>query len=454
MRRWRDGGPAPAPECREPRLPHRGGARRSARPRRRLPPARAGTGAGDHVLYVSVFVALLAAAAVLYPRLRPGARAAIAALIGVAALTNGGVAIGEARGQGLAGHDWTGLLLLPAGISLLALAATTLWRSRRTDGSRTRRYARRARNVLVAVLLVLLVAFPLAIAIGLTHRPRVEVTPADLGRPHQEVTLRTEDGLNVAAWYVPSENGAAVIVLPGRASRVPHARLLVEQGYGMLMLDMRGRGENEGDPNVLGWDSPKDLAAATAFLQRRPDVEDGRIGGLGFSVGGEQMIQAAAENDALRAVVSEGAGDRSVREAALQGPGGWLALASVAASNLFMAVITGDAPPPSLEDLAARIAPRPLFLIHASHRQGGENLNRSTTRPPASPRSSGRSRPAGTPAASRPRARSTSGACSTSSRRRCSAERGRDHRQTCTLRCMSARRPLISAALLLLLLPR
>jgi hypothetical protein len=334
-----------------------------------------GTGAGDHVLYVGVFVALLAAAAVLYPRLGPGARAALAALIGVAALTYGGVAIGEARGQGLVGHDWTGLLLLPAGAALLALAASTLWRGRRRDGTRARRYARRARNVLIALILGLLVAFPLAIAIGLSHRPRVEVPAADLGRPHEDVVLRTEDGLDLAAWYVPSRNGAAVIVFPGRESRVPHARLLAGRGYGVLMLDMRGQGESEGDPNVFGWDSPKDLDAAIAYLEGRPDVEGGRIGGLGFSVGGELMIQAAAENDGLRAVVSEGAGERSFREAALQGPGGWLALASVAVSNLFMAVITGDAPPPSLEDLAARISPRPLFLIYATHGQGGENLN-------------------------------------------------------------------------------
>ena len=32
-----------------------------------------------------------------------------------------------------------------------------------------------------------------------------------------------------------------------------------------------------------------------------------RIGGLGLSVGGELMLQAAAETDAIKAVVSEGA---------------------------------------------------------------------------------------------------------------------------------------------------
>ena len=334
-----------------------------------------GTTAGDHLLYVGVFVALLVGAAVLYPRLRPGIRALLAALIGVVALTYAGVAIGEALGAGLSGHDYSGLLLLPAGIALLALSGATLWRSRRTGGSRARRYARRVLILAVALVLALQVAVPLAVSIGLTHRPRVEVEPADLGRPYEEVTLRTEDGLDLAGWYVPSENGAAVIVFPGRGSRVPHARMLAREGYGVLMLDMRGQGESEGDPNPFGWDSDQDLEAAVAFLRARPDVDEGRIGGIGFSVGGELMIQSAAENDGLRAVVSEGAGERSVRESALQKHGGWPDIAGVAVANLGVAVITGDLPPPSLADLVGRISPRPLFLIYARHGQGGENLN-------------------------------------------------------------------------------
>ena len=40
-----------------------------------------------------------------------------------------------------------------------------------------------------------------------------------------------------------------------------------------------------------------------------------------------------------------------------------------------MVAITGDWLPPALDDLAARISPRPLFLIYATHGQGGENLN-------------------------------------------------------------------------------
>jgi fermentation-respiration switch protein FrsA (DUF1100 family) len=291
------------------------------------------------------------------------------------ALTYGAIAVGEALGQGLAGHDYTGLLLLPAGVALLVVAVLELWRSRRRGGGRARRWGRRALVGLAAVAFALLIVLPVAFAILTTHRPRVVVEAADLGRPHEEVTITTEDGLGLAAWYVPSENGAAVIVFPGRTSRVPHARLLAEAGYGVLMVDMRGQGESEGDPNLLGWDSPKDLAAALAFLAGRPDVEEGRIGGIGFSVGGEQMIQAAAENDTLNAVVSEGAGERSWRETSLQPYGGWPGIVEVVVADAVVTVISGDAPPPSLEDLVGRIAPRPLFLIYARDGQGGESLN-------------------------------------------------------------------------------
>ena len=48
------------------------------------------------------------------------------------------------RTVGPSGDDFTGLLALAAGLVLLGLGAVTLWRTRRTDGNRAWRYARRA----------------------------------------------------------------------------------------------------------------------------------------------------------------------------------------------------------------------------------------------------------------------------------------------------------------------
>ena len=73
-------------------------------------------------------------------------------------------------------------------------------------------------------------------------------------------------------------------------------------------------GDSDGDGNMFGWGGTPDIHAAVDFLKARPDVDPARIGGIGFSVGGEEMLQAAAENPDIAAVVSEGAGTRQTRE--------------------------------------------------------------------------------------------------------------------------------------------
>ena len=117
--------------------------------------------------------------------------------------------------------------------------------------------------------------------------------------------------------------------------------MLARHGYGVLLFDARGYDGSEGDPNLFGWAGARDIDAAVAWLQERPDVTDERIGGIGFSVGGEMMLQAAALNTALRAVVSEGAGVRSVREHLLRGPRGWFSLPEVAVQTAAVAVMSG-----------------------------------------------------------------------------------------------------------------
>ena len=74
-------------------------------------------------------------------------------------------------------------------------------------------------------------------------RPRAEETPAEYGLPYEDVALTTSDGLPLAAWYVPSQNGAAVILQHGyrgnRGSVLDTAKLLASHGYGILMMDAR-----------------------------------------------------------------------------------------------------------------------------------------------------------------------------------------------------------------------
>jgi pimeloyl-ACP methyl ester carboxylesterase len=325
----------------------------------------------DHLLTGGLPFALLVGAVTLYPRLRPGARAALAVFLGALSLAGFGVAFRHATTIAATGDDWTAFALLPSGLFLLGLAAWTLWRSRRREGHR---YVRRGVLVVVSVLATFWIVLPTAVAVITTHRPREAAEPVDLGRPYETEPVRTSDGLTLDGRYVPSRNGAAIIVFPGSNSRAPQARALSRHGYGVLMLDMRGHGQSDGDPNAFGWGARKDIDAGVAYLHGHRDVKRGRVGGIGFSVGGEQMLEAAASNLGLRAIISDGAGERSVRETTLRGPRGWLSLPSMATQTLAVAIFSGDPPPPALRDLVPRIAPRPVLFIYAGRGVGGEEL--------------------------------------------------------------------------------
>ena len=114
----------------------------------------------------------------------------------------------------------------------------------------------------------------------------------------------------------------------------------------MLIFDRRGEGESDGDPNPYAWnEGERDLDAAIEFLKGRPDVEAGRIGGLGLSVGGETFLQTAAHNGDLDAVVSEGASSRSVGELLSVPGGGWPAVAFNGVNPPAAAVVTDAVPP-------------------------------------------------------------------------------------------------------------
>jgi len=331
-----------------------------------------GTEAADHLVSGLVPLALLVGAATGYPRLRPGARATVAFLLGFFGVLAGIEAVHYTRAVGPSGDDFTGLLSIPAGLVLIGLGATTLWRSRRRDDRLWWRYGRRLLLTAGAVFAALAFLFPFAIAYVVTHAARAHVPTADLGAAYEDVEFTTGDGLSLQGWYIPTRNGAAVISFPGRASSQKRAKMLARHGYGVLLFDRRGEGKSEGDPNQFGWQGERDIHAAVAFLQRRPGVDPDRIGGIGLSVGGEMMIEAAAESPALRAIVSEGASSRSVRDE-LANPGGeWTEVVGNSVATTATAVFTNNLPPATLKSLVPKIAPRPVFFVYGARGQPAE----------------------------------------------------------------------------------
>jgi MYXO-CTERM domain-containing protein len=336
-----------------------------------------GTTAGDHLVSGLVPLVLLAAAAVFYGRLRAGARAAIALLAGYFGVLGGIEALHYTREVGPSGDDYTGLLSLLAGLVLLGVGGLTLWRSRRRDDRLWWRYGRRALIGVGAVVVAAVFLFPFSIGYVATHASRATVPAADLGAPFEEVAFTTNDGLRLKGWYIRSRNGAAVISFPGRASSQKRAKLLARHGYGVLVFDRRGEGESEGDPNLFGWEGERDVHAAVEFLRNRPEVDPDRIGGIGLSVGGEMMIEAAAESEALRAIVSEGASARSVRDIVANPGTTWSEVLGNGVATLSTSIFSNDLPPADLKSLVPKISGAVLFVYGENGQPAEEPANRA-----------------------------------------------------------------------------
>ena len=165
--------------------------------------------------------------------------------------------------------------------------------------------------------------------------------------------------------------------------------------------------------------------------RRRPDVDPRRIGGIGLSVGGELMLETAAETDDLAAVVSDGAGARTAGEEL--DTDGLPRGRPLARRRVLRRCATrrsrsssNHLPPRHLKTLVPRIAPRPAAADRrARTAPTARSSTASTPGPRARPRRCGRSRRPATSAASTPARRSTSAASSASSTRRFNAKRPR-----------------------------
>ena len=151
---------------------------------------------------------------------------------------------------------------------LLGIGAVTLWRTRRTDDGRIRRYVRRGLTFAGALLAVGIVLFPVSIAYVVTHTARAVVPAAELGAPHENVSFATSDGLDAQGMVHRVEQWRD-------GHRLPRTRVIAEageharrHGYGVLLFDRRGEGESEGDPNTFGWVGDRDVHAAARFLRR------------------------------------------------------------------------------------------------------------------------------------------------------------------------------------------
>ena len=131
-----------------------------------------------------------------------------------------------------------------------------------------------------------------------------------LGLPiPEEHWLGTEDGYSIRIWYYPTKNNAAIITFGGPVGSLGDHTFpndaLIQEGFGIVQVDTRACASPTA-PVTLGGNELYDAKAALSFLQGQDSVDEGKIGAMGFSLGGATAIRLAAQHPEIQSVVRDG----------------------------------------------------------------------------------------------------------------------------------------------------
>jgi len=326
-------------------------------------------------LFLGIVIACAVMLALLVVRAAPvWAQGAASLVLGFTMTAVAAGVVAKRLADGVAPVDALGGIAAVMGVVLVVLG----WQ--RTLRRIPRRWVRVATALVSTLLVGQFVLLPAGIALDVTNRPRPTGsgrTPADVGLRFEDVRISSSDGTTLAAWWVPSRNGAAIVLLPGSGSTrhavLDHAALVARDGYGALLLDWRGHGRSAGRSMEFGWGADRDVTAAISFVLDQPGVTQG-IGILGLSMGGEVGLTVGALDHRVGAVVVEGVSARTWADARLEPdphPVGyvneWLTFALVG-------ILAPEPPPEPLIDLMPRLEASVLMISGSPSNERKLNL--------------------------------------------------------------------------------
>ncbi len=177
-----------------------------------------------------------------------------------------------------------------------------------TAPARRKRRWRRILGWTAGIAAVAYAALVLLIYLGqgqIVYGPSRQVRPPLLA--YEDVTLRTADGVQLAAWYIPAaEARGTVLFCHGNGGNIGsylgNTSLLRSLGLAVFIFDYRGYGRSQGDPSEEG--TYQDAEAAWRYLVEVRGVPPESIIVHGRSLGGAVAARLAADHPA-RALILE-----------------------------------------------------------------------------------------------------------------------------------------------------
>ena len=144
----------------------------------------------------------------------------------------------------------------------------------------------------------------------------IEQTPDKLGLKYENINLTTSDGVNINGWFLPSDNLAeddqvtrlTVLFFHGNAGNISHrlekVGIFRDLGVDTFIIDYRGYGRSEGQPNEAG--TYHDAQAAYEYLTQQRKLKSRSIIVYGESLGSAIAADLASKVQVRGLVMEEG----------------------------------------------------------------------------------------------------------------------------------------------------
>jgi pimeloyl-ACP methyl ester carboxylesterase len=182
--------------------------------------------------------------------------------------------------------------------------------------SKSNKVSPRYRRLAIGLALVVIITFG-AVYVGVSWvtadvltRPSnhpLAIDPQLMSHDAQPWSTHTVDGITLRGWYLPTAEQRHLIVLvhgmwSSWSEMAGLGRDLHDQGFDVLLFDLRGHGQSDPSRLYLGRRERADIRAVMDWAKNH-DFEPDRVGWLGYSMGGATLLMEAAQNPGIQVAV-------------------------------------------------------------------------------------------------------------------------------------------------------
>jgi fermentation-respiration switch protein FrsA (DUF1100 family) len=131
------------------------------------------------------------------------------------------------------------------------------------------------------------------------------MTPDDVGWDYEDLSIETDDGVDLHGWFVSGQSHRVLLFFHGNAGNISHRLESIRQfltlGLSVLIIDYRGYGQSAGRPTEAGL--YRDADAVWRYLTETRGVRPADVVVFGRSVGGSVAARLASQQQPLALIV-------------------------------------------------------------------------------------------------------------------------------------------------------